>query len=228
MTLDPERAARYSRQTVIPAIGPEGQERLARARVHVVGASAPFAPSLVYLALAGAGTIWIDDPERVGSSDAGRWLFPPGALGDPRARVAAEALGERSRFVTVVHAPPTEPPTAVLVLAPSPAKAVVAAEQARKAGLPHVIAELDGDGGSVVTVPVGAPCYACARSVVSARRPPEAGAAAVAALAAEELILLLARPETASGRRIDLTRGVPSMRATARLAGCACGADIAR
>lgn len=228
MTLDPERRARFSRQLVIPAIGPDGQERLGAARVRVVGASGPFAPSLLYLTLAGIGTVWIDDPEPIGPSDAGRWLFPQGALGMPRARIAAEALGERSRFATVVDAPPSEPPTAVLVLAPSPAKAVVAAEQARKAGLPHVVAELDGDGGSVVTVPVGAPCYACARSVVSARRPPEPGAAAVAALASEELILMLARPETARGRRIDLTRGVPSVRVTARLAGCACGADIAR
>lgn len=228
MTLDAERSARYARQLVIPAIGAQGQERLAAARVRVVGASGPFAPALVYLTLGGVGTLWIDDPEPVGAGDAGHWLYPPATLGEPRGRVAAAALAERSRFVRVLDAPGEEEPTALLVLAPSPAKAVAAAEQGRTARLPLVVAELDGDGGSVVTVPVGAPCFACARSVTGARRPPVAGAGAVAALAAEELILLLARPERATGRRCDLTRGVPSARSTARLAGCACAADIAR
>jgi adenylyltransferase/sulfurtransferase len=80
----------------------------------------------------------------------------------------------------------------------------------------------------VVSIPLGAPCYACARSIGSAGRPPLAGGAALSALAAEELILLLAGTDSARGRRIDLTRGVPSVRATARLAGCACGGEIAR
>lgn len=228
MTLDAERSARYARQLVIPAIGTDGQERLAAARVRVVGASGPFAPALVYLALAGVGTLWIDDPEAVGAGDVGHWLYPPPCLGEPRGRIAAAALAERSRFIRVLDATPEQEPTGLIVLAPSPAKAVSAAELGRKARLPLVVAELDGDGGSVVTVPVGAPCFACARSVTGARRPPEAGASAVAALAAEELILLLARPERAAGRRCDITRGVPSTRPTARLAGCACGGDIVR
>jgi adenylyltransferase/sulfurtransferase len=228
VTLDPERISRYARQLVIPGMGHEGQERLAAARVRAVGASGAAAPGLLYLTLAGVGTVWVDDPESVGPSDVAHWLYPPTTLGEPRARIAAEGLQERSRFVRVLSAAPAEPPTAALIIATKAATAVVDAERARKAGLPHVVAELDGEGGTVVTVPVGAPCYACSRSVGGAWRPAVAGAASVATLAAQELILLLADPAGASGRRVLVTRGVPAARPTARLAGCACGADIAR
>lgn len=228
MTLDPERRSRYSRQLVIPAIGEAGQERLGAARVRVVGASGAAAPGLLYLTLAGVGSIWIDDPEPVGAEDAGQWLYPPPTLGEPRARVAAEVLQERSRFVRLHSSEPPEPPTATLVFATKASRAVVDAERARKVGLPLVVAELDGEGGTVVTVPVGAPCYSCSRSLGGAWRPPVAGASALGALAAQELILLLADPAAIGGRRTILTRGVPSARPTARLAGCACGAGIAR
>jgi len=228
MTLDPERASRYARQLVIPAIGEAGQERLGEARVRVVGASGIAAPGLVYLALAGVGTLWIDDRGSVALSDVGCWLYPPSAVGEPRARVAAEALQERSRFIRVLAAEPPEPATATLVFAAKASEAVVDAERARKAKQPHVVVELDGEGGTVVTVPVGGPCYSCSRSIAGAWRPPAVAAEAVAALAAQELILLLADPAAASGRRILVTRGVPSARPTARLAGCACGGDIAR
>lgn len=228
MTLDADRAARWSRQLVIPAIGEAGQERLGEARVRVVGSSGAAAPASLYLVLGGVGTIWLDDPASVDLPDVGHWLFPPRALGEPRARVAAEELQRRSRFVRIQPWAEGSAPTATLVIATSAAPAATAAERARKAGLPHVVAELDGEGGTVVTVPSGAPCYACSRSISGGWRPPVAGAAALSALAAEELILLLASPSAAAGRRIDLTRGVPAVRATARLAGCACGQDIAR
>lgn len=223
MTLDPERTARYSRQLVIPAIGIEGQLRLLEARVRVVGASAAAAPGILYLALAGVGTLWIDDPETVGPAESGHWLYPRESVGEPRSAVAAAALQARSRFIRVEPWRADAMPAATLVLAPSTVQAVAAAEAARRARLPHVVAEADGDGGTVVTIPLGAPCFACARSVGRTARPPTAGAAALSALAAEELVLLLAAPTAVPGRRVDLTRGVPSVRATARLAGCACG-----
>ncbi|HSM91347.1 MAG TPA: ThiF family adenylyltransferase [Anaeromyxobacteraceae bacterium] len=228
MTLDADRIARFSRQLVIPAVGEAGQERLAAARVRVVGASGTAAPGILYLVLAGVGTVWIDDPEQVTPADEGQWLFPPTVVGEPRAATAAADLQERSRFVHVAPLPPEGAATAALVFAPSAAQSVAAAERARREGIPHVVVDPDGEGGGVVSVPTGAPCYSCARSVVSARRPPTAAGAALAALAAEELILLLAAPGPTAGRRIDLTRGVPTMRATVRLAGCACGAEIAR
>jgi adenylyltransferase/sulfurtransferase len=228
VTLDASRIARYSRQLVIPAIGHAGQERLGGARVRVVGASAAAAPGILYLALAGVGTLWIDDPEAVSPADAAHWLFPPSSVGAPRAQVVAAALQERSLLVRAEPISPDGVATAALVFAPSNVQAVAAAERARREKIPHVVVETDGEGGAVVSIPLGAPCYACARSIGSAGRPPLAGGAALSALAAEELILLLAGTDSARGRRIDLTRGVPSVRATARLAGCACGGEIAR
>jgi adenylyltransferase/sulfurtransferase len=227
VTLDPARLERYARQLVIPAIGHAGQARLGEARVRVVGASATAAPGILYLVLAGVGTLQVDDPELVAPSDAGHWLFPPATVGQPRERVVVEALQPRSRFVRVEPYADGAAPTATIVFASSAAQAVAAADRARRAAIPHVVVEADGEGGSVVAVPVGAPCFACARALGSAGRPPVAATGALAALGAQELILLLADPASAVGRRVDLTRGVPSARATARLAGCACGAAIA-
>jgi hypothetical protein len=226
VTLDSDRISRYSRQLVIPSIGPAGQERLAEARVRVVGASAAAVPGILYLTLAGAGTIWIEDPEPVGPSDAGHWLFPPDSVGAPREKVAAEALQARSRFVCVEPWRAGATPTATLVLAVSRVQAVAAAENSRRARVPHVAAEVDGEGGAVISIPVGAPCYACARSAGATPKAPAAGAAALTSLAAEELVLMLADPAVHLGRRIDLTRGIPTVRATSRLAGCACGTTL--
>jgi adenylyltransferase/sulfurtransferase len=84
-----------------------------------------------------------------------------------------------------------------------------------------VVLEADGDGGALVTVPPGAPCYNCTRST-GAGRPALPGAAALATLAATELVLLVAAPGTVTGRRFDLVRGVATVRPTVRLPGCAC------
>jgi adenylyltransferase/sulfurtransferase len=104
------------------------------------------------------------------------------------------------------------------------AQALAAAEQARRAAIPHVVLEPDADGGSIVSVPPGAPCYACGRSTSSMGRPAQPGAAALSALAAAELVLAVALPGTVTGRRIELVRGAVTCRPTVRLAGCACAA----
>jgi len=206
----------------VPGFGAAGQERLMASRVRVVGADAVAAPALVYLAQAGVGRLWLDDPELAAPSDAGSWLLGPEAVGRPRAEAAAAALAPFSGFVEVGTYPLGGVPTATLVVASSSAQALGAAEVARRARVPHVVVEADGDGGAVVSVPPGAPCYACARGSSGGGRPPEPGAAALSALAAQELLLLIADPAAVAGRRFELVRGVVSARPTARLPGCAC------
>jgi adenylyltransferase/sulfurtransferase len=221
-TLTDDRLARFSRQLLLPGFGEDAQARLLEARVRVVGAAGAAAPALVSLVQAGIGRVWIDDPEAVGPADLG-WLYGPGAVGSPRAAAARAALAPLTSFGTVDPYPVGGVPTAALLCAPSVSQALAAAEQARRAAIPHVVLELDGDGGTLVSVPPGAPCYACGRSTLSAGRPPLPGAAALAALAAAELVLAIALPGSVPGRRIELVRGALTTRPTARLAGCACG-----
>lgn len=221
--LDDARVARYARQLLVPGFGEAAQQRLAAACVRAVGAGAVASAALVQLAQAGVGRIWVDDAERVSPHDAVGWLAPAGAVGRPRLEVAREALAPLSRFVRVEPYPAGGVPTAALVAVPSPAQAVHAAEAARRAGLPHAVLEGDGDGGAVISIPPGAPCYACARSTGAPGRPPLAGVAALSALAAQELVQMISLPGTIAGRRLDLVRGIATLRPTARLAGCSCG-----
>lgn len=226
MALTDDRIERYARQLLVPAFGEAAQEQLARARVRVVGADGVASAALVTLVQSGVGKLWIEDLEDVAPADVAGWLFPPSAVGTPRVEAARAVLAPMSRFVSVEPYPTGGVPTATLVLAPSTAQALASAEAARRAGVPHVVAEADGDGGAVISVPPGAPCYACARSTAGAGRPPQPGIAALAALAAEELILMIAFPGTVPGRRLDLVRGVTSLRATTRLPGCVCAGEM--
>jgi adenylyltransferase/sulfurtransferase len=220
--LTEDRIARWARQLLVPGFGAAGQERLMAARVRVVGADTSAEAALLYLVQAGAGTVWIDDPDVVGPADVGGWLYAPPDQGRPRAEAAAAALAAFSRFVQVSPFPMGGVPTATLVCATSTAQAVASAEVARRAGVPHVVMEAEGEGGALVSVPVGAPCFACGRVVAGAGRPTTPGAAALAALAAQELLQLIADPAAVQGRRLELVRGVTSSRATIRLPGCQC------
>ena len=56
---------RYSRHLLIPEVGLRGQERLAAARVLVVGAGGLGSPVLQYFAAAGVGRIGIVDDDIV-------------------------------------------------------------------------------------------------------------------------------------------------------------------
>jgi adenylyltransferase/sulfurtransferase len=226
--LDDARLARYARQLLVPGIGEAAQQRLAEACVRAVGAGGVASAALVYLVQAGVGRLWIDDAEPVTPQDAGGWFHPPASVGRPRADVAREALASLSGFARVDRYPVGGVPTAALVAAASLPQALHAAEAARRAGIPHVVLEADGDGGAVVSVPPGAPCYACARSTGAAGRPAQPGTAALAALAALELVQMIATPAAIAGRRLDLVRGIANLRPTARLPGCACARSAAQ
>jgi len=223
--LDGERIARWARQLLVPGFGAGGQERLMASRVRVVGADGSATPAMLALVQAGVGTLWIDDPETVGPADLCGWLYAPEQVGQPRAAVAAATLARFSRFVAPLPYPAGGAPSATLVCAASSAQALAAAEVARRARIPHVVLELDGEAGQVISIPPGAPCFACSRFSASGGRPPVAGALALASLAAQELLRLVVEPEVKEGRRIDMVRGVPSVRQTQRLPGCVCAGE---
>ena len=84
---------RYSRQLVLPELGRQGQERLKRSSVVVVGAGGLGIPASVYLTAAGVGRIGVVDEDNVEKSNLHRQtIYTEGDIGRPKARVAAERL----------------------------------------------------------------------------------------------------------------------------------------
>lgn len=73
--LSREEVARYSRHLIIPDLGVDGQKRLKNARVLVIGAGGLGAPTLLYLAAAGVGTIGIVDFDVVDESNLQRQVI---------------------------------------------------------------------------------------------------------------------------------------------------------
>ena len=66
---------RYSRQVLIPEIGPEGQRRLLDSRVLLIGAGGLGSPAALYLAAAGVGTLGIVDDDVVDASNLQRQVL---------------------------------------------------------------------------------------------------------------------------------------------------------
>ena len=66
---------RHARHLALPQVGIEGQEKLAKAKVFVVGAGGLGSPVLLYLAAAGIGTIGIIDDDRVDISNLQRQVL---------------------------------------------------------------------------------------------------------------------------------------------------------
>ncbi|MFT3904680.1 MAG: ThiF family adenylyltransferase [Steroidobacteraceae bacterium] len=91
-TLTP-RVPDYSRQTQLPQIGPAGQQKLAAARVLVVGAGGLGVPVLQYLAGAGIGVLGIVDDDVLDASNLHRQpLYTLAECGQPKALLAAARI----------------------------------------------------------------------------------------------------------------------------------------
>ena len=73
--LGPEQRERYARHLVLPGVGHEGQEKLLKSSVLVVGAGGLGSPALMYLAAAGIGRIGIIDNDKVSSSNLQRQII---------------------------------------------------------------------------------------------------------------------------------------------------------
>lgn len=86
---------RYSRQVILSQIGEEGQERLKKANVTVIGCGALGSTIAEHLARAGVGEILIVDRDFLELDNLQRQhLFSESDLGIPKARAAEEKLRE--------------------------------------------------------------------------------------------------------------------------------------
>jgi sulfur-carrier protein adenylyltransferase/sulfurtransferase len=91
--LSRDEVARYSRHLIIPGVGVDGQRRLKNARVLVIGAGGLGAPTLLYLAAAGVGTIGIVDFDVVDESNLQRQIIHGVAdVGRPKAQSARDSI----------------------------------------------------------------------------------------------------------------------------------------
>jgi molybdopterin/thiamine biosynthesis adenylyltransferase/rhodanese-related sulfurtransferase len=100
--LTADEVARYSRHLVIPDLGVDGQKRLKNARVLVIGAGGLGAPTLLYLAAAGIGTIGIVDDDVVEESNLQRQIIHGVSdIGRSKAQSARDSIAEINPLVSV-------------------------------------------------------------------------------------------------------------------------------
>ena len=98
--------SRYLRQTVLPQIGADGQERIATAHVLVVGAGGLGVPVLQYLAGAGIGAITLIDPDRVEESNLHRQpAYRMKDIGRAKVRASAQAVARLNPDVEMLALP---------------------------------------------------------------------------------------------------------------------------
>ena len=101
--LTPDQRMRYSRHTLLPEVGVEGQVKLLNSKVLLIGAGGLGAPSAFYLAAAGVGTIGIVDDDVVDESNLQRQVIhTTDRVGMPKtasAKASIEALNPDVKVV---------------------------------------------------------------------------------------------------------------------------------
>ena len=93
VTLSREQKTRYSRHTLLPEVGEEGQAKLLDSKVLLVGAGGLGSPAALYLAAAGVGTLGIVDFDVVDASNLQRQiLHNMDRLGEAKVESARQTL----------------------------------------------------------------------------------------------------------------------------------------
>ena len=91
--LSDDNRQRYARHLVLPSVGEEGQIKLLKSSVLVVGAGGLGSPAMMYLAAAGVGRIGIIDDDFVEESNLQRQIIhSTSSIGDAKAKSAAERI----------------------------------------------------------------------------------------------------------------------------------------
>src|SRR5215204_3223319 len=94
---------RYHRQIILPEFGEEGQQKLLKARVLVIGAGGLGCPALQYLAAAGVGTLGIVDDDVVALNNLHRQvLYSVNDIGLSKAKRAAHILQQLNPDIKII------------------------------------------------------------------------------------------------------------------------------
>jgi len=101
--LTPDQLTRYSRHLLLKEVGLEGQSRLLKARVLLVGAGGLGCPAGLYLAAGGVGTLGIIDSDNVDLTNLQRQiLHSTYDVGRPKTESAKDAIGLINPGVKVI------------------------------------------------------------------------------------------------------------------------------
>jgi len=170
----PEELARYSRQLALPGVGLEGQEKLRRARVLLVGLGGLGSPAALYLAAAGVGTLGLAEPDHIEPHNLHRQILHDTAgIGSPKLASASARLANLNPGVTLREHPDGLTPANALALISAydlvldgadnfPAR-YLASDAATRAGRPVIHGSIFQFEGQVTVLDPGhgAPCYRC-------------------------------------------------------------------
>ncbi|MGH2983906.1 MAG: molybdopterin-synthase adenylyltransferase MoeB [Solirubrobacterales bacterium] len=102
--MTPEQRERYSRHTLLPEVGVEGQLKLLNSKVLLVGAGGLGAPSALYLAAAGIGTLGLVDDDEVDATNLQRQVIHnTERVGQPKTESARKTIEALNPDVEVVE-----------------------------------------------------------------------------------------------------------------------------
>jgi sulfur-carrier protein adenylyltransferase/sulfurtransferase len=171
--LTQDQEIRYSRHTMLPEIGEEGQLKLLDSRVLCLGAGGLGSPSSVYLAAAGIGTIGMVDDDVVDSSNLQRQIIHfTDRVGMPKVESAKLTLTGLNPDVKVVpHRTRLSSENVLEILSQYdlvvdgadnfPTRYLVN-DAALKLGIPVIHSSIFRFEGQLTVFPgAGAPCYRC-------------------------------------------------------------------
>ena len=100
LELSKQEQNQYIRHIMLDSIGLEGQMKIKKAKVLVVGAGGLGSPVLQYLAAAGVGTIGIVDNDVVADSNIARQvLFAKDEVGLQKAIIASKKITKYNHYV---------------------------------------------------------------------------------------------------------------------------------
>jgi sulfur-carrier protein adenylyltransferase/sulfurtransferase len=102
--MNDDEKIRYQRHILLPEIGVEGQEKLSRAKVAIVGMGGLGSPAAIYLASAGIGTLGIIDHDSVQLDNLHRQiLYQTPDVGKKKVNVAASVLEKNNSNVSIAR-----------------------------------------------------------------------------------------------------------------------------